>query len=210
MHRRRRRRQAGALLAKPTGMKTFALALVLSLATACIGIDSGRSNSGSDDDDDDGDGYDQDDCKIEGSAIGVVGLELSLGDVTVVFDSWTPKSDSPGEFAGFSFHTSGGTVGYLVKTGTERWHSTDTTWQHPNGLSGPEVPAISNVDYCEECEDGDCDDGDCNDPDGCGDGDGDSGGADGGVVEPDPECTTDDDCATGEFCEGGTCHPIIG
>jgi hypothetical protein len=188
-----------------------ALILALLPCLGCIDIDSGSSASEGDDVDDEG-GHDNDDCKIEGSAIGVVGLELALGDVTVIFDSWTGKEDSPGEYVGFSFHTStGSAVGYVVKSGGDLSHSTEFSWTNPNGLAGPAVPGISNVDYCEECEDGSCDDGGgdgdgdgCENPDGCdpgdgGDGDGDDGG-----------CTTDDECATGEFCEGGTCQPIIG
>ncbi len=199
-----------------TSTFTHALALTLAgiLSTGCVteAFDSDESASeASGDEPGDDREYDRDDCKIEGAQIGVVGLELRLGDVTVVFDSWTAKAGEPNEFMGFSFHTTGRSVGYVVKAGGDRYHSTDESWVHPDGTQGP-VSAISNVDFCEECEEpGGCEPGDPNDPDDPDDPD-DPGTPDpGDPTDPgDPgECQVDEDCATGEFCEGGTCLPIV-
>jgi hypothetical protein len=212
----------------------LSLALIAGLG-GCFGDDigSGTRNAGGDDDVGDtdgggGGGYDNDDCKLEGSAIGTDGATVYLGSRSVMLTDWVAKSDSPGEYVGFTVVTSdGSTVGYVVKTGGDLWHSTDVTWMHPGGMSGPDASGISNVDFCEECEGGDCDPpddgGECNDPDGCDPGDGGScTDPEGCDPDPDPGCTDPDgcdggpdacdvnaDCPSGEFCEGGECVPVV-
>jgi hypothetical protein len=114
--------------------------------------------------------FDRDNCKIEGSDIGVEGLVVKLGRASVTFDQWVAKDGESGEYVGFSFSVSGADrVGYIVKAGGESYHSEDNTWQHPNGSGGSEASAISNVDFCENDPGEPIDPNDpyCNDPDGC-------------------------------------------
>jgi hypothetical protein len=153
---------------------------------------------------DDGEGYDNDDCKIEGGDIGEDGVQVLLGSRTVTFDSWAPKVGEAGEYVGFSISVSGAdSVGYEVKTGGELHASSDTTWAHPNGDEGSEVPGISYVDFCEECEDGGCEGGDGDGDDGEDGDDGDDGGDGGG------DCEIDEDCDGDDVCNNGQCGPII-
>lgn len=99
-------------------------------------------------------------CKIEGSAIGVVGTIVHVGGDIVVFESWTPKADSPGEYVGFTLSANAAGLDYLVKAGTDVFAASGTSWSHPDGSSGSEVNAISNVDLCPpDDEGGDDDDG---------------------------------------------------
>lgn len=119
--------------------------------------------------------FDRDDCKIEGSDIGVEGLVLSLGRISVTFNDWVSKDGETGEYVGFSITVTGADrVGYVVKASGESYHSEDSTWVHPNGTGGSNAPAISNVDFCENYDPNDpnYDPNDpnsptCNDPDGC-------------------------------------------
>ena len=147
----------------------IAILLVVSLAlTACTSpFSSSRSNATR-----------GDFCKIEGTAIGHEGFILTLGSRAVRFHDWVPKTGSPGEYVGFSISLSGTTsLGYVVKAGTATFHSTASTWLHPDGQNGN---AISNVSFCENCDDGDC-------------GGGGGGGSD--------ECTCDEN---GENCTDGS------
>jgi hypothetical protein len=133
-----------------------------------------------------GDGaFDRDDCKIEGEQIGEEGAILRLGPKTVTFHDWVQKSGE-GEYVGFTISVTGASsVGYVVKTGGDLWPSSATTWLHPAGPEGMnKAPGISNVDVCEECEDGSCGDG--------GDGGGEGSGSGGGG-----------DCTEPTGCDGG-------
>jgi hypothetical protein len=142
----------------------------LSLLGGCIelGDSSSSVESGGNGDD----SFDRDACKIEDGAIGDEGVVLRLGTRTVTFHDWVVKSGSNNEYVGFSISLAGtSSVGYIVKSGGERDHSTALTWLHAAGPDGgSQAPAISHVDFCEECEDGSCDDGG---------GGGDEGGGDG-------------------------------
>lgn len=152
--------------------------IVLSvLFLGCVALDSGEEDLAGRSGDEEG--YDSDDCKIEGDDIGVVGLELGLGDTRVTFEDWVPKADSPGEYVGFSISVSGAdSVGYVVKAGGELHADDVASWSHPDGDSGSEVPGISNVDFCDECADGSCE------PGGDGGGDGGEDGDEGGEIPP--------------------------
>jgi hypothetical protein len=147
------------------------------------GGDGGGDDEGKDDEDDDegkGDG-DRDDCKVEGEDIGS-DVALELGSVVVTFGHWIAKADSPGEYVGFTIALEGAdAITYRVKAGGEVFEGTAPTWVHPAGTSGPEAKGISNVDMCEDDEDGDGGDGD--DGDGDGDDDGGDGDDDGGDVD---------------------------
>jgi hypothetical protein len=103
---------------------------------------------------------DRDECKVEGSDIGRVGATAQVGSLTVRFEEWIPKLDSPGEYVGFRLSSNAGSLTYLVKTGGEHHTATGTSWVHPGGNQGPGVPGISHVDFCEsECVDEDDDGG---------------------------------------------------
>jgi hypothetical protein len=167
-------------------------------------------------------------CKLENAQIGQVGVTIDLGSTRVVIDSWVRKDGEPGEYVGFTFHTtSGAGVRYVVKAGGERYPAEATTWMHPRGTGGPEVSAISNVDFCESCDDPDGCDGEggeggdgeggasCPDPDGCDPGTGEGGAGEGGDGggEPTPpadgSCQVDSDCATNELCQDGRCVAVV-
>lgn len=95
---------------------------------------------------------DEDECKIEGAAIGQVGATVTANGVTVTFLDWVPKADSPGEYVGFTLSAEAGGMHYKVKTGTDVYDAWGTEWTNPNGDSGPDVKGISNVDFCEPCD----------------------------------------------------------
>jgi hypothetical protein len=173
-------------------MRTLTQLAIVTLLGGCI--DSlGSTSREVEGEDEDGE-IDRDDCKLEGDAIGQEGVTLRLGAKTVTVHDWIAKADSPGEYVGFSQTLAGGTtISYVVKAGGELHPSTELVWLNPRGDAGSEVPGISNIDYCEECEDGNCEPGgdqdpepdpDCDNPDGC-----DGGGGDG-----DPTCDNPDGC----------------
>ncbi len=162
---------------------------LLLTASGCMldGTSSTQNAAEGDDVDGESGGGDRDDCEIEGGASGRGGASVTVGDTTVVFEGWVQKDGEPGEFVGFDLNVDG--IPYKVKTGGEVWADSSAEWRHPNGTGGPEVPGISNVDFCDE--------------DGGGGGDGD--GGDGG--EPTDDCTDPDGCDG----EGGdpTDPPVI-
>jgi hypothetical protein len=151
-------------------MRILSLGLFAVLSVGCVSMtDSDSESSASENGGGDSGGTsvcsgDRDACKIEGSQIGVEGLELVLDHGTVTFHDWVPKPDSPGEYIGFSLTFEGMSAArYVVKSGTGRYPSTSTTWLHP----GDDCKGISNVDFGDD------------DPDGGGDGGGDCDGGDG-------------------------------
>jgi len=169
------------------------------LSDLCDGVADDSGDDPSDDvgpgDEADGDDADGDETeaprgeptcvKIEDAEIGRLGIEIDLGAATITIDGWTEKLDSPGEQVGFDWTVVGETVDVVVKTGGERHGATledgTGTWLHPNGLEGPEVPAISHVVFCADAAPGD--DGDGSGDDGSGD---DGSGDDDGDVPPPP------------------------
>jgi hypothetical protein len=193
---------------------------LLFLVSGCL-LDYDSGTQGSEGGDGDHGGsieFDRDDCKVENGDLGVIGLELPLGGVTVTFDEWFEKVGETREYVGFRITTVGGDVSYAVKAGGGVHRDTALIWMHPNGDSGPSVPGISNVDFCVDCEDpADCypggggGDDPCLDPDGCDRGDGSGGDGDGGDGDGDGgDCVDDSDCSNGEFCLEGVCVPNIG
>jgi hypothetical protein len=132
-------------------MRTPLPAVLLATATFLAGCIDDTSSSQQRDD---VDSPDDDHCKIEGSEVGRVGatVEAAAGG-TVTFLDWIPKPGSPGEYVGFVLSSDASAISYLVKAGTARYHSTGTSWLHPDGDRGH---AISNVDFCDP--DPPCDD----------------------------------------------------
>lgn len=120
----------------------FAAALA---AAGCIGDSTGSTEQRDEVDDD----YECE-CKIEGSLIGQIGARVHVGDELVAFEDWIAKADSQGEYVGFLLSANAEGVSYVVKTGGERHAASGITWMHPDGDQGPEVPGISNVDFCED------------------------------------------------------------
>ena len=164
-------------------MRTTAIWIVgVSLLTGCAMLGEAPSQLG--EEDGAGGTIDRDACKIEGDDIGTEGTILRLGPKTITFHDWVAKTGEENEYVGFSITIGGASsVGYVVKAGGERHPSNETTWLHPAGPEGmSNAPGISNVDACEECEDGSCDDG--GGDDGGGDG---GGGDDGGGDCPEPD-----------------------
>jgi hypothetical protein len=94
-------------------------------------------------------------CKIEGSDIGRVGATVTVHGVTVTFLAWEPKLDSPGEYVGFALSPEGADMDYVVKAGTRLYPGSGYEWTNPDGDSGPNVPGISNIDFCDDepCDD---------------------------------------------------------
>jgi hypothetical protein len=196
--------------------RSFLVGLALS-AGCMMGEDTSALNGNSS-----GSEFDRDNCKIEGSDIGVEGLVVKLGRVSITFDQWVGKNGESGEYVGFSFSVSGADrVGYIVKAGGERYHSEDRTWQHPNGSGGSDASAISHVDFCEN-DPGELDPNDpyCNNPDGCGNDPYDPANPsdpnegctnpDGCNNDPGGACVDDAGCGANEFCNDyGVCSPYV-
>lgn len=138
----------------PTMRPTTILSILGSalLATACVdfGSTSQREDVPSPDE--------ECECKIEGAAIGQVGAYVHIGDERYVFEEWYPKADSPGEYVGFRLSPNSTAANYLVKTGTTTYAGSGVEWTHPNGATGSDANAISNVDFCEDYPDGPGDD----------------------------------------------------
>lgn len=175
-------------------LRSAALLLAAPFTIGCLGDgameDSSAARAGRGDDDDVGG-----ECaKIEDGDIGVIGIEIDVGNTSVRIDTWTPKVGEPDEYVGFSFSTSGGRVSYRVKAGGEVYTGEGTAWSHPNGDQGPGASAISHIEFCEDDPAGD--------PSGGGDendgSDGDEGGGGSG------------DCADPDGCDPGTSEPPIG
>jgi hypothetical protein len=93
-------------------------------------------------------GEPEDECKLEGARIGEIGARVHVGDRTIVFEDWVPKVGEPGAYVGFILSTDAEDVSYVVKAGRQRHDVTGTSWAHPDGFAGPDVPGISNVDFC--------------------------------------------------------------
>lgn len=209
---------------------TKSLLVGLVFSTACMmGEDTGALTGNSSGTEQAGE-FDHDACKIEGSDIGREGVVVALGRISVTVHDWVSKDGESDEYIGFSLSVSGAdSVGYIVKASGESYHSEDSTWMHPNGTGGSEVPGISNVDFCDNYDPNDPLDPDaptCNDPDGC---DGDPGSYDpndpNDPADPtDPTCTDPDgcdndpgtgcvddlDCGPNEFCgDAGICVTYI-
>ena len=125
-------------------MRTKFVAVVLVLLGACAVDSSTREQRG------DVHEGDEEECKIEGAAIGQVGATVTVDGTTITFLEWTPKADSPGEYVGFRLSDNAVGVGYVVKTGTEHYHAAGTEWESPYGDSGPDAHGISNVDFCHD------------------------------------------------------------
>ncbi len=86
--------------------------------------------------------------RIEGAQIGRAPQTLIAGGVTVTITGWTAKQGSAGEWVGFRFTQTGGSVAYAVKASTRTFASKGTSWQHPDGQSGPAANGISNITFC--------------------------------------------------------------
>ena len=93
-------------------------------------------------------------CKLEGAGIGVNGSTVLVNGVTVTFSNWVEKQDSPGEYVGFDIDVPG--LVYSIKANGEIYTGSGTSWMNPNGDSGSQASAISNIDFC--ANDGDPDD----------------------------------------------------
>lgn len=129
--------------------------LSLALTAGCTSLSDSEVRSGI------GHDGDQEGCKIEGSQIGKVGLQLEHDGVAVTFTSWQTKPGEPNEFIGFTYTLSGASsVLYTVKAGTQKYIDDATSYVVPG------TQAISNVDFC-----------DCDDPGGEGDGGGSGSGS---------------------------------
>jgi hypothetical protein len=166
----------------------FLTTALIVFATACTGSeDSSASQRNLEEEGDCG-------CKIEGDLIGQEWVLVRFNAKGVAVHDWVEKPGSNGEYLGFTLTTNASSIKYTVKAATVRYDSTTMTWSHPGGDG---ANAISNVDFCDNCEGGDCDgDGGCDNPDGCdgggGGGDGGGGGGDGGGT-----------CDNPDGCDGG-------
>jgi hypothetical protein len=101
---------------------------------------------------------DRDECKVEDGEVGVDDLAVPTpaGEVRIV--SWRTKDGEPGEYVGFTLSRR---ARFTVKAGLDVWTDEGTTWTHPYGYDGPDVNAISHIDFCDDdCEDEDGGDGD--------------------------------------------------
>ena len=85
-------------------------------------------------------------CKLEGAAIGVNGSTVVVNGVTITFSNWISKQGSPGEYIGFTIDKPG--YIFTVKAGNELLSGMGTSWINPNGTSGSNAKAISNINFC--------------------------------------------------------------
>jgi hypothetical protein len=160
------------------------------------GADDGADGDEDGDGGDDGD-FDRDDCKIEDEDLGRTDVAIAFAGSTVRVSSWTEKADSPGEYVAFTLEVSGAPIVFTVKAGGESYEGSGDSWAHPNGDSGPDVSAISHIDFCDNGEPIDGDSG----AEGEGEDDGDEGG-DGGDGGDDGN--EGGDCPPGtEGCDAG-------
>lgn len=156
--------------------------------------------------------------KIEGDQIGQAPQTLSLGDgITVTITGWTDKAGEPNEKVGFTF-TSNGSVRFAVKAAGRSFVSSGGSWVHPEGTSGPQASAISNITFCPNSSDagtpggGSGTDGGAPFDDGSGD-ECTPGSSDAGTTPPAPgdltpgsACTAATNCMSGS-CVNGVCAP---
>jgi cysteine-rich repeat protein len=118
-----------------------------------------------------------DECpKIEGDEVGTAGVTLEVDGQIITFLSFQPKEGENGEYIGFTLDTA---ATFVVKAGNTCYSGEGTSWVHPDGTSGPDASAISNIQVCTVdepepfCGDGtmddgeECDDGNNEDGDGC-------------------------------------------
>ena len=93
---------------------------------------------------------DMDGCvKIEGADIGLDGVTVTLGGLSVEFTSWLAKDGEPAEFVGF---TLSGSAVFFIKAGNNAdtlFEGSGTSWVNPNGTGGSAVKGISNIQICE-------------------------------------------------------------
>lgn len=170
--------------------------------------------------------------KIEGADIGVAPQTLTAGGTTVTITGWTEKTDSPGEYVGFTYTTTGAGSAFAVKAATRTFVSDTSPWVHPDGTSGSAANGISNITFCEvpAPDGGTIDEGGGDEgtpgadaggfPEGPGDTDGGSGGGGGECTPEEPvdagvpgapgsPCGTDADCAETLTCQQGVCVGVI-
>lgn len=83
--------------------------------------------------------------KIDGADIGRDNLQIDLGSETVTIMSWIQKDGEVGEYVGFTLDTN---VCFDVKAGNGCFTDEGSSWTHPEGTSGPDAKAISNVTFC--------------------------------------------------------------
>lgn len=166
--------------------------------------------------------------KIEGEDIGKAPQTLSAGGNTIDITGWTEKTDSSGEYVGFSYTTTGG-VAFAVKASGRTFVSDTSPWVHPDGTSGSLASGISNITFCpvpapdggtiDEGGDEGTPEADAGSfPEGGGDTDGGTGGGecmpdepvDAGVPgAPGSPCATDSDCASTLVCQQNVCVGIV-
>jgi len=116
--------------------------------------------------DDDGDGVlncfdtdcqiECDDCKIEEGFGSVVTLSFCCLEITI--GNWILKEGEEDEYVGFEIIAAAATNGipisiddieYTVKAGNQCFVGSGGYWINPNGTSGPQAKAISNIVFCE-------------------------------------------------------------
>jgi hypothetical protein len=156
--------------------------------------------------------------RIEGSDIGREGLQVVLADRTVDITGWTQKDGARGEFVGFTYVVSSGTVTYAVKAGTGSFPGEASPWAHPAGTGGRAAHAISNVTFCPGGGDGGgTPDAGGEAPDAGGEapdagGEAPDAGNGGGTPDAGATCESDADCADGKVCNTslGVCEVPIG
>jgi len=100
---------------------------------------------------------DCDDCKLEEGFGSETTLSFCCLSITLSEDGWVSKDDSPGEYVGFEIlnATLDGQevdlddIEYTVKAGQNYYFGSGSSWINPDGTSGPDVPAISHITFCE-------------------------------------------------------------
>ncbi|NNF05815.1 MAG: hypothetical protein HKN21_03575 [Candidatus Eisenbacteria bacterium] len=86
--------------------------------------------------------------KFENSDIGVENISKTADGVTVTLFDWVQKDGESGEYVGVSYRIEGGEGSVSIKSGTNVDAALSSPWVNPNGLSGRNAKAISNIVFC--------------------------------------------------------------
>lgn len=86
-------------------------------------------------------------ASVDGSALGQLPLNVTLGDETIAFAEWSVPDEQSTDVVGFAAHLPGD-VKFTVKAGDDEYTSASPRWMHPRGVSGPRVHPVERITFC--------------------------------------------------------------
>lgn len=84
---------------------------------------------------------------VKVNAVGALPLTVQVADVKVQFSEWMAKDVDAQELIGFRA-TATGTVSFVVRAGSETFHSDALQWVNPHGVVGRNVRGIDGLEVC--------------------------------------------------------------